>query len=153
MNQIDAFTTPGMLLRSAREARGLTAREAADRLHMMPDYVGILESDDYGSLRSPAFARGYLKAYCRLLELKEDEVLALYDRTAPQPPDASAVRGGNRPPQLQRTGLGVVTGLAVLLLLVFILWWRGGDDESLPRPAVETRAFPDDVHVLGGESR
>lgn len=153
MNQLDAFSTPGMLLRAAREARGLTAREAADRLHMMPDYVGILENDDYASLRSPAFARGYLKAYCRLLELKEDEVLALYERTAPQASAATAPLCGNRPPQLQRTGLGVVTGLGVLLLLVLILWWRGGDDESLPRSAVETRALPDDVQVLGGESK
>lgn len=153
MNQIDAFTTPGMLLRAAREARGLTAREAADRLHMMPDYVGILENDDYGSLRSPAFARGYLKSYCRLLELEEEEVLALYDRTAPHPDSVTADRCVRRPPQLQRTGLGVVTGLAVLLLLVLFLWWQGADEESLHRPAVETRVFPDDVQVLGGESR
>ena len=49
--------TPGTLLKSARTARGMTPREAADRLHLMPDYVGILERDDYQALRSPPFAR------------------------------------------------------------------------------------------------
>ena len=61
------------LLRAAREAQGMTEREAADRLNLMPDYVGILERDDYQALRSPPFARGYVKAYGRLLGLMKQD--------------------------------------------------------------------------------
>ena len=76
--QIDAFTTPGTMLRVAREAQGMSAREAADRLNLMPDYVSILERDDYQALRSPPFARGYVKAYGRLLGIAEEELLPLF---------------------------------------------------------------------------
>ena len=74
--QIDTFTSPGTLLRTAREAQELSEREAADRLNLMPDYVAILERDDYDALRAPAFARGYVKAYGKLLGLNEEELLA-----------------------------------------------------------------------------
>jgi cytoskeletal protein RodZ len=45
--QPDGSTSPGTLLRLERESQGMTQREAADRLHFMPDYVAILERDDY----------------------------------------------------------------------------------------------------------
>jgi len=153
LRQIDAFTTPGSLLKAARVARGLSEREAADRLHMMPDYVSILENDDYEALRSPAFARGYLKAYCRLLEADEREVLELYEHTLAERDEPALPRPTTRPPQLQRTGLGVVTGLGVMFVIVIMLWWRGENEQIVPRPAIETGVFPEDVQVLGGESR
>lgn len=153
LRQIDAFTTPGTLLKAAREAKGLSAREAADRLHMMPDYVGILESDNYQALRSPAFARGYLKAYCRLLGVEEREVLALYDRTVPEHAEPPVRQAVSRPLPLQRTGVGVVIGLTALVLLVGVLWWQGSKEEVLARPALEPGVFPEEVQVLGGEAR
>ncbi|MDZ7782286.1 MAG: helix-turn-helix domain-containing protein [Halioglobus sp.] len=79
LRQFDAFSTPGSLLRAAREAQGMSEREAADRLNLMPDYVGFLERDEYQSLRSPPFARGYVKSYGRLLGLDEQQLLALFD--------------------------------------------------------------------------
>jgi len=119
--QLDAFTTPGTLLRAARERQGMTAREAADRLNFMPNYVTILERDDYQALRSPSFARGYVKAYGRLLGLEEQHLLAVFDQMATEEPAQPQKR--TQPLQLQRTGLGVVIGLGVLLLLVAALWW------------------------------
>lgn len=122
--QLDAFTTPGLLLRAAREAQGMTEREAADRLNLMPDYVGILERDDYQALRSPPFARGYVKAYGRLLALDEQHLMSVFDQVlAAAPVEQERRRVETRPLQLQRTGLGVFIGLTVLLLLAFGLWW------------------------------
>lgn len=129
--QLDAFTTPGSLLKAARERLGMTEREAADRLNLMPDYVGILERDDYQALRSPPFARGYVKAYGRLLGLEEQHLLSVYDELRNATPVQQRKRIDNRPLQLQRTGLGVVVGLGVLLLLVAGLWWWQGDH---PKP-------------------
>lgn len=127
--QIDAFLTPGTLLKRAREEQGIPEREAADRLNLMPNYVAILERDDYAALRSPAFARGYVKAYGKLLGLDEQQLLSSFDqlRESGQVQDGKRKRIETRPLQLQSTGLGVVIGLAVLLLLVFSLWWWQGD--------------------------
>lgn len=133
VEQIDAFTTPGSLLKAAREAQGMSEREAADRLKLMPNYVGILERDDYQALRSPPFARGYIKAYGRLLGLDEQHLMAVFDEVAEIPPVQFEVREASRPLQLQRTGLGVFIGLGVLLLLVLALWWwQEGADGALP---------------------
>lgn len=121
--QLDAFATPGTLLRAARELQGMTQREAADSLNFMPNYVAILERDDYKALRSPSFARSYIKAYGRLLGLDERQLLSAYDQIADAAPAPQKKRVQSRPVQLQRTGIGVVTGLAVLTLLVAALWW------------------------------
>ena len=57
----------------------MSEREAADRLNLMPNYVAILERDDYQALRSPPFARGYVKAYGRLLGLDERQLMSVFD--------------------------------------------------------------------------
>lgn len=132
--QLDAFTTPGSLLKKARTAQGMSEREAADRLNLMPNYVAILERDDYKALRSPPFARGYVKAYGRLLGLDERHLMSVFDALNEAEPAQQEKRMATRPLQLQRTGLGVVVGLGVLLVLVVALWWweKGWDGQSLP---------------------
>lgn len=140
--QLDAFTTPGSLLRNAREARGLSQREAADRLNLMPNYVAIIERDDYTSLRCPSFARGYVKAYGRLLGLDEQHLMAVFDQVVELPPVQYAKRDARRPLQLQRTGMGVFIGMGVLLLLVFALWWWESEVAVQPTPALSTSEQP-----------
>jgi len=133
LRQFDAFSTPGSLLRAAREAQGMSERGAADRLNLMPGYVGILERDEYQSLRSPPFARGYIKSYGRLLGLDEKQLMALFDEQWAGRRSPVASRLAARPAPLQRTGVGVVISLVVLVLLVLALWWwRGGTQESRP---------------------
>lgn len=130
--QLDAFTTPGTLLRAARESQGMSEREAADQLNFMPNYVTILERDDYQALRSPPFARGYVKAYGRLLGLDEEYLMSVFEQVNLDVPTQQGKRIVTRPLQLQRTGLGVVTGLGVLLLLVVALWWWEKDQSERP---------------------
>jgi cytoskeleton protein RodZ len=120
--QLDAFLTPGTLLRTAREAQQLSEREVADRLHLMPGYPAIIERDDYQALRHPAFARGYVKAYGKLVGVDEQRLLEAFDRLrAEEAPVPRKVR--TRPLQLQSTGLSVIIGLVLLLLLVVAIWW------------------------------
>jgi cytoskeleton protein RodZ len=126
--QVDAFITPGTLLRSARLAEGWSEREVADRLNLMPGYVAILERDDYQALRSPAFARGYVRSYGQLMGLDEAELLRAFDelRAGKQ---QEKKRVETKSLQLQRTGLGIVVGTVTLLLLVAGLWlWQGSED-------------------------
>ncbi len=126
LQQVDAFATPGCLLRAARRARGMDEAEVADHLNWLPSYVAMIEADDYQSLRRPAFARGYVRAYGKLLGLDEAELLAAFDRQDVHR-DQGRKRVRSRPPQLHSTRAGVVVGLLVLLLLVLALWWWRGD--------------------------
>lgn len=112
--------SPGAMLQAARQARGMSPQEAAQRLNWLREYVTHIERDEFASLRRPAFARGYVRAYGRLLDLDEELLLAAFDAVRPA---AQAPRVRRRPQQLQKTGLGIALGLAVLLLLVLGLWW------------------------------
>lgn len=132
--QVDAFVTPGTLLRSARLAEGFSEREVEDRLNLMPGYVTILERDDYQSLRSPAFARGYVRAYGQLMDLDEAELLQAFDQQRDQLSQEKK-RVETKSLQLQSTGVGVIVGLAILMLLFVGLWWwqgSGADMDSAP---------------------
>lgn len=152
--QLDAFTTPGTLLRASREKQGMSEREAADRLNFMPDYVAILERDDYQALRSPPFARGYVRAYGRLLGLDEEHLMTVFDQVASTLPKQKSKRIETRPLQLQRTGFGVIIGLGVLLILVLTLWWweEGRGDLTQPATSEQAPLLPDErSDFVGGE--
>ncbi|MDO8862123.1 helix-turn-helix transcriptional regulator [Haliea sp. E1-2-M8] len=118
-----ARVSPGAMLQAAREARGLTALNVAERLFWLPEYVAFIERDEFERLRRPAFARGYVRAYARMLGLDEALVLAGFDEVRPLPAVPSARARSARPLPLQRTGVGIIFGLGVLALLVLGLWW------------------------------
>jgi|AntAceMinimDraft_5_1070358.scaffolds.fasta_scaffold01242_9 cytoskeleton protein RodZ len=131
----------------------MSEREAADRLKFMPNYVGILERDDYQALRSPPFARGYVKAYGRLLGLDEKHLMSVFDQIVEVAPAQHERRVVARPLQLQRTGLGVVIGLGVLLLLVLALWWwdEGTSRQPLPELSEDAQVGIGPSQVYAGD--
>lgn len=104
----------------------MSEREAADRLKLMPDYVGILERDEYEALRSPPFARGYVKSYGRMLGVDQEHLLQLFDQLQTENRGAAPKRIKTQPLQLQRSGTGVVAGLVILLIFMLLLWWFSG---------------------------
>jgi len=121
--------SPGVMLKAARESLELSEREAADRLNWMPGYVAIMERDDYAALRRPSFARGYVKAFGRLVKLDEEVLMEAFNSLESRGENASGDKG--KPPRmtlhLQKTGLGVIVGLASLSILIAALWWWQGN--------------------------
>ena len=126
-NLIDS-RTPGAMLKAAREQQGVSQREAADLLNWMPDYVEIVERDEYTALRRPSFARGYVKAFGRLVALDESILMDAFDALDTRIDSAanSGLKDSRTPLQLQNTGLGVIVGLGSLSLIIAALWlWQG----------------------------
>jgi cytoskeletal protein RodZ len=132
--QVEAFATVGSMLKSARLEHGFSEREVASRLKIVPEYVGLLEDDKFHALRSPSFARGYVRAYGRLVELNGQDLLSLFDAAEPELAGVPTKRVVTRQLQLQKTGLGVMVGLGVLVLLVAALWWWRGDSAATGSP-------------------
>ena len=116
------------MLKAAREKREVSQREAADLLNWMPGYVEIVERDEYTALRRPSFARGYVKAFGRLVELDESILMAAFDALDTRIDSAAnrAAKDPRTPLQLQKTGLGVIVGLGSLSLIIAALWWWQG---------------------------
>ena len=65
------------MLRSAREAAGLSVDDVALQLKLAPRQVQALEDDDYQRLPGRTFARGFARNYARFIQVDPDRVLAL----------------------------------------------------------------------------
>lgn len=65
----------GTLLRSAREAGGLTVDAVAQQLKLAPRQVRAIEDDDFTHLPGRTFVRGFIRNYARLVRLDADSVL------------------------------------------------------------------------------
>ena len=136
----------GDILRQRREARGLTRGEVAEALRLSERVVEAIEGEDAGRLPAPAFVRGYLRAYARLVGADEEAVLAAYRAAgepgaSPEPPRLEPVeihRGWGR-----WLRWGTAGAVAVLVALV-LAWWRGGAPPEGPvqPPTAEGAAGP-----------
>jgi cytoskeleton protein RodZ len=84
----------GERLRRAREERGLSLKEAAERLSLKVGVLEALEACRFAELPEPALARGYLRRYARLLGLDPEPLLALYPKAPTlEPPPPPQRRG------------------------------------------------------------
>ena len=122
---------PGARLRQAREAANRGIGEISAALHLDPKKVEALEADSFDLLPPPAFVRGYLKGYARLLGLPPGPILEVYDRRGFEPPPL--VPDVTEAPQVDTSDLAVrlVTwGIGVMLVVLVALWWHSQDFEG-----------------------
>lgn len=148
--------TPGMLVREAREAAGLSIDDVASQLKLAPRQVQALEADDYAMLPGRTFVRGFLRNYARLLGLDAGALLAALpdgssaslDRPAISP--TTRVMGELPADGASRTGnarwLIPLVFVAIVAIAAAYLWRPGGErarnapggpavEQSLPKPA------------------
>jgi len=113
----------GARLRAARERVGLTAAQAAEKLHVDPKSVVALEAEDYDIFGAPVFTRGHIRRYGELVGEKSDELVAMYNETAravlpdlPRPPNIDPLA------DVRRFAVPALFALIGLVLLG-VVWW------------------------------
>ena len=115
----------GTRLRAAREKKGLTLLQAAERMHVDARIVESLEAENFAALGAPVYARGHLRHYAELVDESAAELQQLYadaTRAAPAQPDLTRIarmESGNDSGKL--VGPAVVGLVAVAL--VGTVWW------------------------------
>jgi transcriptional regulator with XRE-family HTH domain len=133
-------------LREAREARGLSVEVLAARTRIAPRVVLALESGSSEELPAPVYVRGFIRAYCRELDLDPDYAVALYDgpgsddgRDAPVPRkavvSAPAARSSRGPLVLAGVGAVILAGVTLGLL---VRHPTAGGDAAVRAPAPAT---------------
>ena len=78
--------TFGQRLRVAREKKGLSRAEIAQRLKLPLRLVERIENDDYAGMDEGVYLRGYLSSYARIVEIPAiaaESVAAQHTRAAP----------------------------------------------------------------------
>ena len=126
---------PGAVLRSAREAAGMSLQQVADTLRLSATVVRALEANSFEALPAPVYARGYVRTYAKLLALDADALLGEHDKCLRgAPPQLLANKRGRTPlKDLFHERLGWVFGGAVLVVgavATSVVWWAWQEDPA-----------------------
>ncbi len=156
----------GEVLRTAREARGLSLADAEIGTRIRQKYLLALEDDNTAALPGPVYARGFVRNYASYLEIDADQALALYDAQSQptrerikaargEPPSKTAIRPDQdkisiQPLSNERIDTRVRYGsqyialslLAIPLLIVFYFIYSayaGPQSQPPPTPPISAR--------------
>jgi cytoskeleton protein RodZ len=124
----------GARLRAAREARGLTTLQAAEKLHVDSRILEALEADDFGALGAAVYVRGHLRRYADLIGEQYAELASLYSGATPATgPDLTRIPHHVPPGPSSR-----LVALALLLLIGIavagLVWWLLMLPAAKPQP-------------------
>lgn len=128
----------GESFRLARETMGLSRREVAEELKLAWKTVEDLEDENFESLPSFVYVRGYVKSYCKLVELDPETMSSkLSDVYMTKVSDTIAVEQNvsrRSTPRFASIGMShVLLGLG--FLIVVILMWSVDFDAKSKRAA------------------
>ena len=120
---------PGAHLRDAREKAGMTVEAVAASLLLAPKTLELLEADAYARLPAPAFVRGYLRGYARVLGLPSGPILEMYDRQGFEPPPLNTDTTESTQAHASDTPVRLITyAIVVVLVLLVGLWWHSQEE-------------------------
>lgn len=126
-------TNPGETLRAAREEKGWTLEEAASQLNLTPTSLGQIEAGSFDKLPGHTFARGYIRAYAKLLGMDQAQMVSAFDHYTGTDASGSSVHALGRieePMRLSQNILRFVSfALLVALGLAGFFWWQGQSDQ------------------------
>ena len=124
----DEATKPGQYLAYQREKQGVTVEDIASKLHLAVSIIHAIEEDDYDKLPELVYVRGYIRSYCRLLNMDPIPVLDMYTANLPKEEDYLLEDlSPNSPVNENRQRLIMIWGsiIVITILLVFMIsWWQ-----------------------------
>ncbi|MBS0878231.1 MULTISPECIES: cytoskeleton protein RodZ [unclassified Tatumella] len=164
-----AVPSTGERLRLARESKGLTQQNVAERLCLKVSTVRDIEEDNSPTDLAATFLRGYIRSYARLVNVPEDDILPMLSKQAPvrsakiTPMHNISLGSSSR----RKKRDGMLTTFTVLVILVVVgltvaWWWQnhkasqadmaamtdsasevssgGGNEQSIPLSADDSSA-------------
>jgi cytoskeleton protein RodZ len=114
----------GSVLAEARKAQNYTLEDIYEHLKIPLHVLREIEANDLDALPSPAYTQGYIRAYAKFLEISEENVLQLYNLSAPHKTVSSLKRRSYLPDQASSqsplvkiiTAVLVLAGIAVAIV-------------------------------------
>ncbi|WP_237067381.1 helix-turn-helix domain-containing protein [Microbulbifer guangxiensis] len=121
--------SPGVQLRAAREAAGLTLEELSARLRMTGNKLELLERDEYDRLPSALYVRGYIRNACKELGIDPVPVLEAFSGySAAEEESRAIIAHVSKASVIDESGRGGygVLALVALVLVAGAFWWFQG---------------------------
>lgn len=119
---------PGDTLRQARESNGWSLAEVALKLNLTTTSLGNLEAGAFDKLPGHTFARGYIRAYAKLLGIDQAVLVQQFDQFTGTDSQGSNVHGLGRIEEPVRVSHTILRIVSLLLLIAVIgggfVWWQ-----------------------------
>lgn len=119
---------PGDTLRQARESNGWSLAEVALKLNLTTTSLGNLEAGAFDKLPGHTFARGYIRAYAKLLGIDQAILVQQFDQVTGTDSQGSNVHGLGRIEEPVRVSHTILRIVSLLLLIAVIgggfVWWQ-----------------------------
>jgi cytoskeleton protein RodZ len=135
----------GAILTAARERLPMSREQVARTLHLPKRIVVALEEEDHQALPAPAYVKGYLRAYARLLEIDEQRLVEQYLALGVRDPELTvSERLKEGAPNRISVGLSAAA-VALVSVVLSAMWWNTqqrefADVASIDEPALEAGA-------------
>ena len=119
---------PGELLRLAREKRDWSQAEVARKLNLTVSSLNHVETGAFDKLPGHTFARGYSRAYAKLMDLDQAALVDAFDRYTGTHAKGSDVHSLGRIEEPVRLSHNILRGVSLLLLVAVVgggfFWWQ-----------------------------
>lgn len=143
---------PGETLRQARESNGWSLAEVALKLNLTVGSLGNLETGAFDKLPGHTFARGYIRAYAKLLGMDQTRLVQQFDQYSGTDSQGSSVHSLGRIEEPVRVSHTILRIVSLLLLIAVIgggfIWWQ---DQTSLRAKDLIGITPEHVEVEGAD--
>ncbi|MCP1454342.1 RodZ domain-containing protein [Pseudomonas kilonensis] len=143
---------PGETLRQARESNGWSLAEVALKLNLTVASLGNLEAGAFDKLPGHTFARGYIRAYAKLLGMDQTVLVQQFDQYTGSDAQGSSVHSLGRIEEPVRVSHTILRIVSLLLLIAVIgggfVWWQ---DQASLRSKEPVAMNPEHVEVEGAD--
>ena len=143
---------PGETLRQARENNGWTLAEVALKLNLTASSLSNLETGAFDKLPGHTFARGYIRAYAKLLGMDQTSLVHEFDLYTGTDANGSNVHSLGRIEEPVRVSHTILRVVSLLLLLAVVgggfIWWQ---NQTSMRAKDLIGLAPEHVEVEGAD--
>ena len=129
---------PGHILKEARELRGLSEQQVANKLNFRIRLVQDIEINVFDRSLPEAFNRGYLKNYAQLVHVSEAVVLNSYDQLAEAQSQCAGMQSFSKGTEKQAEHKMLMWITYLILAILFtatVVWWLQTPSEQ-PEPLI-----------------
>jgi len=129
--EIHTETHIGARLRSARDAKGLSAAEVADTLKIQMSFIQAIEALDRDSLPSIGYVLGYVRAYAGLVGIDGQEAVEAYKADSEVPENLGMRDRPHFVPKAQiRLPKGFFAASTVMACTAVLAFWYYSDIDA-----------------------
>lgn len=129
-----AGVNPGETLRKARENNNWSQADVAVKLNLTAQALGHLESGTFAKLPGNTFARGYIRAYAKLLGIDQEPLVVAFDQLTGSNATGSSVQALGRIEEPAHGAQSLLRAVSFLLLIGLALasyfWWQDRSQSS-----------------------